>query len=120
MTLEEAAKRYSLSSDTLESYVSSGFIHQGKTEGDMIEYSEEDFACLGLIDTLLSAGFTPEEIKRYLALAGNGGTGEEQVRMLRKQRFSLLDDIHKKQQLLDNLDFMIWKKRGGKADGRVK
>ena len=38
-------------------------------------------------------------------------TNEEQIRMLRKQRFELLDGIHEKQQLLDQLDYMILEKK---------
>lgn len=35
------------------------------------------------------------------------GSKEEQIKILRKQRFKLLDDIHEKQQSLDALDYMI-------------
>jgi uncharacterized protein YdcH (DUF465 family) len=37
----------------------------------------------------------------------NGKTKEEQIRILRKSRLQLLDEIHSKQQLLDQLDYMI-------------
>lgn len=36
-----------------------------------------------------------------------GQTKEDQVRFLRKKRVQLLDEIHCKQQLLDQLDYMI-------------
>ena len=36
-----------------------------------------------------------------------GKTKEEQIRILRKSRSQLLDEIHSKQQLLDQLDYMI-------------
>lgn len=64
-----------------------------------------------LIDTLLGAGFTPGETKQYLQLMENGGTDEQQVWMLKKRRRALLDDIHKKQHILDSLDYMIWTKK---------
>lgn len=38
----------------------------------------------------------------------NGKTKEEQVRILRKNRAELLDEIHCKQQLLDQLDYMLY------------
>lgn len=34
-------------------------------------------------------------------------TKEEKIRILRKDRAQLLDEIHGKQQLLDQLDYMI-------------
>lgn len=38
-----------------------------------------------------------------------GKTKEEQIRMLRKIRSQLLEAIHGKQQLLDQIDYMIYK-----------
>ena len=44
---------------------------------------------------------TLEEITRQLE--NNGNTKEEQIRIIRKNRAQLLDEIHGKQQLLDQL-----------------
>lgn len=106
MTLKEASKKFNFPADILKKYVSYGFIKS--THPD--EYTEEDFSHLGLIKMMMDAGFTAEETKQYLTLTKKPGTDAEQIRMLKKRRRSLLDDIHKKQQLLDHLDFMIWKK----------
>lgn len=111
MTLAEAEKKFNLPMDTLKKYVSFGFIQAKRSETHAEDYRDQDFERLGLIETLMSAGFTEEETLKYLALTENMGTDEEQIRMLRKQRRSLLNDIHKKQQLLDNIDFMIWDKK---------
>lgn len=48
---------------------------------------------------------TLEEITKQIR--ENGKTKEEQIRILRKRRAQLLDEIHGKQQLLDQLDYMI-------------
>lgn len=40
-------------------------------------------------------------------------TKEEQVRILRKERGRLLEEIHEKQQLLDRLDYMLYEIKGG-------
>lgn len=48
---------------------------------------------------------TLEEITRMVKEYGK--TKEEQIRILRKSRSQLLDEIHSKQQLLDQLDYMI-------------
>lgn len=110
MTLKEAEKKFGLPCDLLEKYISFGLIR----EGNMPEnYRDEDFERLGLIDTLLGSGFTPEEAKKYLLLTEEMGTDEQQINMLKRRRRSLLNDIHKKQQFLDSLDFIIWSKKGG-------
>ena len=51
----------------------------------------------------------PIGCKRYFELTKCKGTNEKQIIMLRKQRKKLLEDIHRKQQLLDNVDYLIWK-----------
>lgn len=48
---------------------------------------------------------TLEEITRLVK--EHGKTKGEQIRILRKSRSQLLDEIHSKQQLLDQLDYMI-------------
>ena len=53
--------------------------------------------------SLARAGLSEDEI---LAIANNKDE-KEQMRMLRKYRFSLLDDIHSKQQSLDTIDHII-------------
>lgn len=113
MTLEEMGKKYGISNDQLEVYLSSG-LPGAKTLIGTGSYTQEDLDVLGLIDTLLRAGFTPEETKRYLLLGekqNTAGIAASQIRMLRKHRSSLLDDIHENQKLLDSIDFIIWNKQ---------
>lgn len=50
---------------------------------------------------------TLEEITKQIEK--NGNTKENQVRILRKNRALLLNEIHEKQQLLDRLDYMLYK-----------
>lgn len=47
----------------------------------------------------------------------NGKTQAEQLRLLRKARARLLEEIHCKQQLLDQLDFMIYEMK--RSNGRI-
>lgn len=109
MTLQEAEKQFGLPRSVLEKYISFGLIRKTSIPD---EYRDEDFERLGLIDTLLGAGFTPEEAKRYLLLTESKGTDEQQLSMLKKRRRFLLEDIHKKQRFLDSIDYMIWVKTG--------
>lgn len=48
---------------------------------------------------------TLEEVTRQVKKCGK--TKEDQIRILRKSRLQLLDEIHSKQQLLDQLDYML-------------
>lgn len=109
MTLQEAEKQFGLPRSVLEKYISFGLIRKTSIPD---EYQDEDFERLGLIDTLLGAGFTPEEAKRYLLLTESKETDEQQLSMLKKRRRFLLEDIHKKQRFLDSIDYMIWVKTG--------
>ena len=56
---------------------------------------------------------TLEEVTEQLEK--NGNAKEEQIRIIRKSRAQLLDEIHGKQQLLDRLDYMLYQmKEGGR------
>lgn len=56
---------------------------------------------------------TLEEITKQLEK--NGNTKEEQIRIIRKNRAQLMDEIHGQQQLLDRLDYMLYQlKEGGR------
>lgn len=45
----------------------------------------------------------------------DGNTKEDQIRIIRKNRAQLLEEIHEKQQLLDRLDYMLYQiKEGGR------
>ena len=48
---------------------------------------------------------TLEEVTKLVKETGK--TKEDQIRILRKSRAQLLDEIHGKQQLLDQLDYML-------------
>ncbi|MDE7431833.1 MAG: hypothetical protein K2N34_07960 [Lachnospiraceae bacterium] len=59
------------------------------------------------IFALAKAGLSKEEIDQILGCEDR----ERQIRMLRKCRYKLLDEIHGKQQTLDEIDYMISKMR---------
>ena len=48
-----------------------------------------------------------DSLKELSALQGQKNTSVSQIRILRKFRYELLDDIHKKQQYLDTIDYLI-------------
>lgn len=55
---------------------------------------------------------TLSEIEKLLKEKGT--TKEEQIRIIRKERCQLLEEIHGKQQLLDRLDYMLYEIKGGR------
>ncbi len=103
MTLAEAEKRYALPESVLLDYIACGFIR--KTGDDV--YADEDFRNLGLLHTLKNSRLSSADIKRYLALSNQTDGKMGMIRMLRKQRRILLNEIHEKQELLDQLDALI-------------
>ena len=108
MTAEEASRRFHVSKEKLQFYEENGLLeHQTLADG-MRDYTEADLRRIGLIHALLKAGLTVETLKAYLRLLeSKTNSKEEQVQILRRQRVKLLDEIHKKQQSLDELDYMI-------------
>lgn len=67
--------------------------------------TEEQIHCAGIIHSLLEAGMDMEKIKAFMKLFyENERDKSGQIQILRKQWFLLLDEIHKKQQSLDELD----------------
>ena len=57
------------------------------------------------IHALSQAGISTEQIEEIVRCDDK----EVQVRMLRKYRYKLLDEIHRKQQSLDEIDYMVSK-----------
>lgn len=81
----------------------------GLLPADEKDYTDKDIGRLGLIHTLLEAGFPGPVVKRYLDLLDVGEPGHlERARILKTQRAALLEHIHEKQRVLDQVDYLIW------------
>lgn len=108
MTLNEAGRRYHISIEKLKGYEENGLLEHQTLADNTFDYTEEQLRRIGLIHSLQQSGMDMSVIKKYLHLLENkDGSKEEQIRLLRKQRYQLLDEIHVKQQALDELDYMI-------------
>lgn len=94
--------------EKLKAYEESGLLeHQTLVDGTF-DYAETELRRIGLIHSLLKLGMDMDVLKRYLRLLDDKiGNKEEQIRILRKQRCQLLNDIHNKRQTLDGLDYII-------------
>ena len=116
MTTEEVSRKYHISEDKIRYYEENGLLRHNLSDGK-IDYTEAQIHCAGMIHSLLEAGMDMEQIKAFMKLFyENKRDKSGQIQILRKQRFLLLDEIHKKQQSLDELDYMIGElKEGGTA-----
>ena len=103
MTIEQASKRFNMSADEIERYLEEGYIDKSGNELD-----ESDFENIGLVSMLLKTGMARQDVCRYLELLKLQGTENERIRLLRTYRAELLDEIHKKQQSLDHIDYIIY------------
>ncbi|MCM1496742.1 MAG: MerR family transcriptional regulator [Bacteroides sp.] len=108
MTLEEASKQFHISIEKLRFYEENGLLESCQSVNGILDYTESELRKAGMIYSLGTAGFDVAAIKQYLILEKAGGNHkEEKIQLLRKQRYWLLEEIHKKQQALDELDYMI-------------
>ena len=62
----------------------------------------------GISSLLESAGFDPPDVRRYMELSARSGTEAARARLLRGQRGRLMDELHRRQQVLDKVDYLIW------------
>lgn len=104
MTIQEASEKTHISVKKLKEYEEKGLLEFGQG----ISAADLEFICS--IHFLAEMGMDAAEIKELKDAEGdNRQSREEQIRILRKYRFRLLEDIHSRQKSLDCLDYMIHK-----------
>ena len=121
MTLEEASKRFGVDLDKLKNYEKNGLLTPIEilSSGEK-QYTEEEVRKIGVIGSLLKAVFAYdiedytgsrgmyEDIRQYLSQSNSGTENTEEIlRILRQHRYNLLENIHEKQRLLDEIDYLI-------------
>lgn len=108
MTLKEASRRFQVSMEQLTCYEQNELIICEAFVDGIPDYTECELRKIGIIHSLLKAGMDISVLQRYLQLLRKKTESkEEQIKILRKQRCILLEEIHCKQQSLDELDYMI-------------
>ena len=105
MTLEELGDRIHIEVKELEQYMRQGLLNLEEIQ------SEERLEQLRLLDDLARLGLGIGELRQMNGLMEGSRTVENQLRLLKKWRFQMLDEIHGKQQSLDRLDYVIYKIR---------
>lgn len=116
MTLKEASERFCISVKRLTYYEENRLIiHEALVNG-VPDYTEEELHKVSIIRDLLEAGMGVDVVQEYLQLLRKKNADKtEQIRILRKQRCKLMEEIHHKQQCLDRLDYMVDEIRKGGA-----
>lgn len=108
MTIQEACRNFQMTEENIKNYEKNGWIKAVKKENGVADYLESDLQHIVQIHFLIEEGMDVEELKNFLKLQGHEpDMRKEQIRILRKFRFELLDGIHTKQQNLDRLDYLI-------------
>lgn len=108
MTLKEASERFCISAEKLAHYEENRLIGHETLADGVPDYTEEELRKVSVIHDLLEAGMDIAVLQEYLELPGKKAAGRaEQIRILRKQRCELMEEIHRKQQCLDRLDYMV-------------
>lgn len=106
MTLKEVSTRFCIDFDKLRGYEENGLLTHSTLADGTFDYSESDVRRIALVNRLVKSGMTADEVKSYRA-----ADKSVQLRILRKRRCILLDEIHGKQQLLDEVDYLIEEKK---------
>lgn len=110
VTLQEASVRFQINMEKLDLYEKNGLLECGRLINGVPDYTDDELRRVGLIHSLLKAGFDMDSLKRYFSRSDQSDADkQEKLRLLRKQRCKLLEEIHGKQQSLDELDYMIEK-----------
>ena len=116
MTLKEASERFCISMEKLIFYEENRLIMYETLVDGIPDYTEGELHKVSMIHDLLEAGMSVDVLRKYLLLSPKKSAGKtEQIRLLRKQRCELMEEIHHKQQCLDRLDHMVDEIRKGEV-----
>lgn len=107
MTIQEASEKYNIPINILREYESWVLWGEVKKEARSWHYDDGDIERLSIIMTLRDAGFTGDDIKKYMSLLSLGRQSEKELlKMLNDRRRATLDEIHFKEKQLDRLDYL--------------
>lgn len=109
MTLQEISERFHIQLEQLKFYEQNGLLQGEKKPDGLWDYREADVQKAMKFCVLLKSGMDLPTLKHWLELSKSGRqTMAEQIRLLRQCRYRLLEEIHAKQQILDQLDYFIY------------
>jgi DNA-binding transcriptional MerR regulator len=109
MTIQEMAKTYHLSEDTLRYYEKAGMIPPvHRTPSGIRDYQEDDQRWVELAVCFRGAGLSVEAMARYTALTEQGDkTIPDRLKLLQDQKAILLEQKKALEAALDRLNYKI-------------
>ena len=108
MKIGEVSKELDIPSATLRYYEHIGLLENIKKKSGIREYQEEDIERIRFIMCMKQAGFSLEAIVEFVKLGKNSKNGEnKRLEMLLKQKEILIEEIKKKEDTLDFLNYKI-------------
>lgn len=117
MTRADVSRSFCVSEAILSSYETSGLLACQYGENGEPVYQERDVQLVGLVSSLLDSGMERATVRQYLALRNApSDTGAEQVRLLRRHRAKLLDNLHGCQAALERVDYLIYETEKGRKN----
>lgn len=96
MTINEISRIYGVDIKNLRKITENGLL-------DKFDFEKENTKKINLIVLLSKIGVSADDIKKIINIENK----EEKIRIIRRYRFELVDEIHIKQQLLDQLDYCV-------------
>lgn len=123
MIRAEVAEHYRIAEDVLVRYEEGIFTedtasdHPGKSDQKLAnanndgpyQYRQEDLDRLSRIVMLLDSGFTDEEVREYMRLQQRSDGVAACRTLLNRKREQTLDEIHRQEKCLENIDFLRYK-----------
>ena len=104
MTIDEVSERYQIPAEILREYEGWGLCGADSASW---QCEKQDLERLSLIMVLHDVGFRKDEVEEYMRLVLEGETTRERrMRMLEEKRVEALDDIHRREQKLEQLDYL--------------
>lgn len=104
MTIDEASERYQIPIEILREYEGWGLCGADSASW---QCEKQDLERLSMIMVLHDVGFRKDEVEEYMRLVLEGeSTREKRLRILDDRRGAALDDIHRREQKLEQLDYL--------------
>lgn len=121
-TIGETAKILNISPSTLRFYDKEGLLpFIERSSGGIRMFKEEDFNWLFIIDCLKKSGLSIKEIKQYIDMTLKGDeTIDERLKMFRKQREKVINQMNELKETLDTLEYKCWYYQTAKEKGSVE
>lgn len=120
MTIYEVSEQYSIPLEILRAYESWRLCGMEAKTAGVWQYTHADLERLSLILTLRDIGFENEEIKDYMKLLlEQDNTEARRLKMLEERRRSILEEVHNREQQLEQLDYLRYhiREHGAKIPG---